>query len=265
MHCLLLSFHKPRSRQYSRHEQQSQDFLVFYQSTNLNLAGSRSFAPSKGRDLLIAYEPAWLHRFLFLLPPSSFIHEVCHDILSTSPAWWRSLHLLAHVDLYKEGLDLFSNSQAIALLYKACFGSSEEKLVLMQSPGLLIFLTSRYSLILSNEIQARHRGASVTAMFPLCSESTRLQPQCQFLSLLSSLEWAALGVLLRSHWWLPIAMKFRRRSDSNPDVCQHLHPLSIFRSQLNSDARSSRNIRALLLAQEPSALITKSTFTTSRP
>ena len=56
----------------------------------------------------------------------------------------------AHDDLYKEGLDLFLSSQAtpmvlLGLLYKGCFGplSSEETLVLMQSPRLFIFLKSR--------------------------------------------------------------------------------------------------------------------------
>ena len=44
-------------------------------------------------------------------------------------------------------------------------------------------------------------------LFPLWSESTRLQPQGQLLALRSSLEWVAFGVRWESHWWLPVAIK----------------------------------------------------------
>jgi hypothetical protein len=90
--------------------------------------------------------------------------------------------------------------------------------------------TTRRRSILNSEIQAPHRGAfvdtfllSVTVrthlikhfldLFPLWSESTRLQTQGQLLALRSSLEWVALGVRWESHWWLPVAIKLSSLGD----------------------------------------------------
>jgi hypothetical protein len=119
----------------------------------------------------------------------------------------------------------------------------------MQSPGLLIFPTSRYSLILNSDRYSIARSRlgievpsltplSVTVrthpikhfldLIPLWSELTwaRLQPQDQLLALQLSLGsiGSALAVALVAAGCNKVVF-FGRRPDLNPEVCQHLHLL----------------------------------------
>jgi hypothetical protein len=90
-------------------------------------------------------------------------------------------------------------------------------------------------------------------LFPLWSESTRLQTQGQLLALRSSLEWVALGVRWESHWWLPVAIKSsslgdgRIRTRRYVNICVFSHFSVLNQTRMPGHQRS---FRAFLLAQE---------------
>ena len=71
---------------------------------------------------------------------------------------------------------------SLGLLYKTCFGSSEEKPVLMQSPGLLIFLTSR-SLTFNSNRYSIARSRLVVPLWTPLSVTVRTHPIKHFLNL----------------------------------------------------------------------------------
>jgi hypothetical protein len=200
----------------------------------------------------------------------------------------------APVDLYREGLDLFSNSQATPM---ALVGAVVQGMLrvfrretgldavawALDLPDVKILSDIKLRSILNSEIQARHRGAFVDTFVSYREDSSdqtysRLVPTLERIDKITTSRstsgttvivgmgsiGSALAVALVAAGCNKVVF-FGRRPDSNLEVCQHLHRLSFFRSQLNSDARSSRNFRVFLLAPEASALIAKSTFATSRP
>ena len=176
----------------------------------------------------------------FYLQVLSFIKFVMTSKLHIT-AWWHSLH---PVDLSRKVLISFQTLKqppwlSLGLFCETCFGSSEEKLVLMQSPasGLLIFLTSRYSLTFNSDrysIVRSRLGIEVPSWSPL-SVTVRTHPIKHFLDLFPLWsEWTKLKVSFW-HYGFGSALVvtlvaadcnkvvfFGRR---NPEACQHLHLL----------------------------------------
>ena len=257
----------------------------------------------RGRDLLIVLDLTASNNVPGSNDFSSFYLQVLSfmKFVMTSKLHITSLVALtswsAPVDLYKEGLDLFSNSQATPM---ALVGAVVQGMLrvfrretgldaiawALDLPDVGMLSDIKLRSILNSEIQARHRGAFVDTFVSYREDSSdqtlsRLVPALERIdsdkmSISRSISGttvivgmgsigSALAVALVAADCNSKVVFFGRRPDSNLEVCQRLHLLSFFRSQLNSDVRLSRNFRAFLLAQEASVLIAKSTFATSRP
>ena len=150
-------------------------------------------------------------------------------------------------------------------------------------PDVKILSDIKHRSILNGEIQARHRGAFVDIFVSYHEDSSdqtfsRLVPTLERIDKITTSRstsgttvtvgmgsiGSALAVALVAGGCNKVVF-FAKAGFEPGGMCRHLRLLSFFCSQLNSDARSSRNSRVFLLAQEANALIAKLTFATSRP